>query len=405
MATGEYISDDFEAWEEGVEGTTELADALTKPAHRPSRLTINPAVSSHACKHAAQVEVFHQQAVATHGCPRSVVSPPSRSPSSPVQPDDTILNRFEGILADLKLQEVRLRAKVIGVEPDRIDDAEDSDSPRDELVALVLQQLQGLLVRPFKGIKAVALAAGLPDVAIEEALGEQEGRQERKAAIAELILQSALGGSTNTMPHKGVDWQAVLEDCDQSRQLAHLQAASEQWSARRWVLKRRLGQGGGGIVFLAVDQRLGPVALKFSCGEREREAALLQRVSHPHICRLFEYGSIVDGIGSNGKNGNGALFGMCLDYLDGGSLEELSHGEYDTRCNFLCICISVCLFEFNVVSCSSFYNHHHYHYHCRHVVVSSPPPSSSPSSASSTSSSPSSSPSPRSSSQPLHFGA
>jgi len=63
-----------------------------------------------------------------------------------------------------------------------------------------------------------------------------------------------------------------------------------------YVIESRLGSGGMGEVFRAVDTRLGRnVAIKLCSarvGERfEREARALSALNHPHVCTLFDVGS------------------------------------------------------------------------------------------------------------------
>jgi hypothetical protein len=117
---------------------------------------------------------------------------------------------------------------------------------------------------------------------------------------------------------------AQLHSLAPSRQLEVLQATADKWQPGRWRLDSVAGSGSSGVVVSARDNRLGRTALKFSCGDarlREREAALMQRVSHPHVCRLHEHASL-DG---------GALFGMCLEYMGGGSLQQLMNAAPDGR--------------------------------------------------------------------------
>jgi serine/threonine protein kinase len=63
------------------------------------------------------------------------------------------------------------------------------------------------------------------------------------------------------------------------------------------------------------DKRLGAVAIKFASAAEpqrlEREAALMQRVAHPNICSLREHRLL-----------EGGLFGMVLELMDGGSLQQ-----------------------------------------------------------------------------------
>jgi hypothetical protein len=80
---------------------------------------------------------------------------------------------------------------------------------------------------------------------------------------------------------------------DEGERLQLLQKAVEAWHPQRWVLRREVGRGGSGFVYQCTDARLGLIAIKFSHGREprklEREAALMQRVAHEGVCKLFEY--------------------------------------------------------------------------------------------------------------------
>jgi eukaryotic-like serine/threonine-protein kinase len=73
----------------------------------------------------------------------------------------------------------------------------------------------------------------------------------------------------------------------------------------RYIIVEEVGAGGMGVVYKAVDKRLGkPVAIKLirpramnetGIARFRRELALAQRVSHPNVCRLHDMGE-VDGL-------------------------------------------------------------------------------------------------------------
>jgi serine/threonine-protein kinase len=89
------------------------------------------------------------------------------------------------------------------------------------------------------------------------------------------------------------------------------------WRKDRWVIEEQeLGRGGSGAVFRCSDSRLGQIAVKFSHSDEprklERETALMQRVAHERICRLYEHHVSADG----------RLFGMMLELLETGSLTQ-----------------------------------------------------------------------------------
>jgi eukaryotic-like serine/threonine-protein kinase len=67
-------------------------------------------------------------------------------------------------------------------------------------------------------------------------------------------------------------------------------------------IERLLGKGGMGEVFRAADTRLGrPVAIKISAQEFserfEREARAISALNHPHICTLYDVGTLPSGSG------------------------------------------------------------------------------------------------------------
>ena len=91
---------------------------------------------------------------------------------------------------------------------------------------------------------------------------------------------------------------------------------SETVIAGRYRLLEPLGKGAMSVVWLAEDTELGRrVAVKIlgldAARDRfEREARAAASLSHPHICRLYDYGAA-----------RGRPY-MVLEYLDGGSLED-----------------------------------------------------------------------------------
>jgi eukaryotic-like serine/threonine-protein kinase len=86
--------------------------------------------------------------------------------------------------------------------------------------------------------------------------------------------------------------------------------------AGRYRLLEPLGKGAMSVVWLAEDSELGRrVAVKVlgpdAARDRfDREARAAASLSHPHICRLYDYGA------------EGGRAYMVLEYLDGGSLED-----------------------------------------------------------------------------------
>jgi serine/threonine-protein kinase len=91
----------------------------------------------------------------------------------------------------------------------------------------------------------------------------------------------------------------------------------------QYVLKRRLGQGGMGEVYLAEHQLLRRLcAVKLIRPDRaasasvqqrfEREARVMANLRHPHIVEVFDYGVTPDG-----------AFFYVMEYLPGRTLQEL----------------------------------------------------------------------------------
>src|SRR5436305_11170078 len=91
---------------------------------------------------------------------------------------------------------------------------------------------------------------------------------------------------------------------------------SETVIAGRYTLEDLLGGGGMSEVYRAEDLELGRrVALKLLAPDAdaarfEREAHAVAALSHPNICRLYDYGVAA-----------GRPF-MVLEYLAGGTLED-----------------------------------------------------------------------------------
>jgi serine/threonine-protein kinase len=98
--------------------------------------------------------------------------------------------------------------------------------------------------------------------------------------------------------------------------------------AGRYRLKRRLGAGGMGVVYQAVQTSLArDVVIKlmradiasdpFAVKRFQREAKLLARLSHPHVVTAFD----------SGRTDDGMLF-LAMEHLEGHTLKErlASHG-------------------------------------------------------------------------------
>ena len=114
-------------------------------------------------------------------------------------------------------------------------------------------------------------------------------------------VSRTLSARLTTLPEEGAERMALL------------QALLDSWHSRRWVLQHELGRGGGGVVLRATDSRLTAAAIKFrlvstdSHEKVEREAAILQRVRHPHVCAVEEY-NYFEAVG---------LFAVVMELLEG----------------------------------------------------------------------------------------
>ena len=132
-------------------------------------------------------------------------------------------------------------------------------------------------------------------------------------ARAELLARDCIPVQEAPTP-TSVRWSALLATEGPER-LQILQAAVDSWQAGRWVLQERLlGHGSSGAVFESVDSHHVPkrVAIKFIHTDEDgrekitREAALMQRVDHPHVCKLHERHVSSDGL----------MCGMVLELLN-----------------------------------------------------------------------------------------
>lgn len=92
----------------------------------------------------------------------------------------------------------------------------------------------------------------------------------------------------------------------------------------RYVVQRRLGTGGAGVVYVALDLRLGaPVALKVLrpelrtdgtfVRELRREAQVISQMQHPHVVRVLDLLDVGPPIG----------LVLVMEYMPNGSLKDL----------------------------------------------------------------------------------
>jgi hypothetical protein len=149
---------------------------------------------------------------------------------------------------------------------------------------------------------------------------------QRLLQASEQLREASSAGSPRGAPEVGSPhealtplserWVAVLASAGPDR-TRRLQRVLDGWHPHRWVIdEHELGHGSSGAVFRSTDTRLGEIAIKFSHSDEprklEREAALMQRVAHERVCRLYEHHVSEDG----------QLFGMVLELLGKGSLAQ-----------------------------------------------------------------------------------
>jgi serine/threonine protein kinase len=240
------------------------------------------------------------------------------------------------LIGTLRLAQLRQFASALGVSEDDIDDAEETaDDERFCLESLIQDRLTA--VKKMKPKNLRQFAGGILGKAPEEVAAAVADADNRKEAILHLLTEGVLAAVSvardrspsasapvsprQVPPHEASTghsqrWTAArLAGSTAERRIA-LQQAVDSWKKNRWVLSDgELGRGASGVVFESVDQRLGKVAIKFVYGETpqklEREAALMQRVAHPFICKYYDHADL-----------GGNLCAMVLEHLDGGSLAE-----------------------------------------------------------------------------------
>lgn len=96
--------------------------------------------------------------------------------------------------------------------------------------------------------------------------------------------------------------------------------------AQRYLVEKKLGEGGMGVVYKATDTMLNvSVALKVMSAQiahnhetlerLKREVILARRVSHPNACRIYDIGE------------SGGVHYVSMEYLEGRTLAELVHEQ------------------------------------------------------------------------------
>lgn len=99
----------------------------------------------------------------------------------------------------------------------------------------------------------------------------------------------------------------------------------------KYVLLKKIGQGGSGSVYLARDLRLGKQwAVKVLEEEDGREASVLKSFEHSMIPR------IVDCLKEQGK------IWLVMDYISGRNLSELQRSKALSRNRLLDLAIDLC---------------------------------------------------------------
>ena len=192
----------------------------------------------------------------------------------------------------------------------------------DYMSAITSKRLQNLFVKVLDTD---------PATATQKVLDAREALVERRAETAPLQpLQSAavdhVFGSGRDVPEAVTPEHALgcsfPEDPSECKSRMH--ARVDEWCAGRWTLTAEIGRGGTGVVYQAEDRRLRKtVALKFALIAPEhqhkvfREAVLLQKCRHPHVCAIEDYYQFP---------GTG-LVAMVLELMNLGSLAQRLSSE------------------------------------------------------------------------------
>jgi len=131
-----------------------------------------------------------------------------------------------------------------------------------------------------------------------------------------------------TLPKRGYRFIAEVKARPVESDATEIQArrSEDLAEALNYKIVRKLGQGGGGVVFLAQDTRLQrSVVLKFLSDELVadensrkrflREARLASALDHPNICTIYE---------TNETNG---LHFIVMQYVEGRTLKQVCGGK------------------------------------------------------------------------------
>ena len=188
------------------------------------------------------------------------------------------------------------------------------------------QILAALLERPGKLVTRDALRERLwPDSTFVDF--------EKGLNIAVSKLRQALGDSADeprfieTLPRRGYRFIGPVEQVDASGEIAGLpEGAGAEHAISHFRLLEKLGEGGMGVVYKALDTNLNrTVALKFLAPRLtqdpeakkrfRREAEAAAAVDHPNICTVHEIDEV-----------DGQIF-IAMAYIEGPSLDKKIGGS------------------------------------------------------------------------------
>ena len=146
-------------------------------------------------------------------------------------------------------------------------------------------------------------------------------------------LRRALGDSADqprfieTLPRRGYRFVGAVELLDSAGQVAGLpDGAGDERVVAHYRLLEKLGEGGMGVVYKALDTKLNrPVALKFLAPRLtldpeakkrfRREAQAAAAVDHPNICTVYEINEV-----------DGQTF-IAMAFIEGPSLDKKIAGR------------------------------------------------------------------------------
>ena len=126
----------------------------------------------------------------------------------------------------------------------------------------------------------------------------QRSPRERTAFLAEVCGEDA------ELRLEVEERLALGSDGESTRTIAAPFAVSEDMQIRHYRIESKLGEGGMGSVYRAIDTKLNrPVAIKFLSDDLvdaaarrrfQREAELASSLNHPHILAVYDAGELED---------------------------------------------------------------------------------------------------------------